>query len=135
MTITYDQKSIGVIMTFEKLTKAHVKNCVMDKTVLFVVKEGDAGKAIGKNGMNIQRLSKLLKKPVRIVEYSEDPVTFVKNLIKNTNSKVYKSTNGEITIEPHTSKDKGIILGRDKQNLKLIQDILSTHHKTVVKVL
>lgn len=135
MTITYDQKAIGVIMTFEKLTKAHVKNCVMDKTVLFVVKEGDAGKAIGKNGMNIQKLSKLLKKPVRIVEYSEDPITFVKNLIKNTNSKVYKSREGEITIEPHSSKDKGIILGRDKQNLKLIQDILSTHHKTNIKVL
>lgn len=134
MSITYDQRTIGVIATFEKLTNTTVKNCVMESTVLFVVKEGDAGKAIGKQGMNIKKLSALLKKPVRVVEYSEDPVQFVKNLTKNTNSKVYKGTNGEVIIQPSTGKDKGLILGRDKQHLKMLQDLVMHHHKIGIKV-
>lgn len=134
MSITYDQRTIGIIATFEQITKTTVKNCVIDNSILFVVKEGDAGKAIGKQGLNIKKLSNLLKKPVRVVEYTEDPIQFVKNLTKNTNSKVYKDPNGEIIIHPATGKDKGIILGRDKQHLKLLQDLLMHHHKTNLKV-
>ena len=134
MNITYDQQTIGLITMFEKLTGTSVKNCHKDSSIVFIVKEGDIGKAIGKNGKNVQRLTNIIKKPIRIVEYSEDPVQFVKNLTRNTNSKIYKAESGEIIIEPATSKDKGIIFGRDKKNLKYLQDLVAQHHKTTLTV-
>ncbi len=134
MNITYDQQTIGLITMFEKLTGTSVKNCHKDSSIVFIVKEGDIGKAIGKNGKNVQRLTNIIKKPIRIVEYSEDPVQFVKNLTRNTNSKIYKAESGEIIIEPATSKDKGIIFGRDKKNLKYLQDLVAQHHNTPLTV-
>ena len=70
MNTKLDIKAIGLITTFEKITRSHVKTVFFDKTnqIVFIVKEGEAGKAIGKGGSNIKRLSALMKKKVKAQE-------------------------------------------------------------------
>jgi len=58
--IKYDLQLIGYINIFENITKTNVKDCFMNNKdqLVFVVNENQAGKAIGKNGLNAKRLEK-----------------------------------------------------------------------------
>src|SRR5207253_2970144 len=51
--------------------------------LIFVVKDGDIGKAIGKKGENIAKLKRLINKDIHVVEYSEQPDKFVANVFRN----------------------------------------------------
>ena len=76
-------EEIGYIALFEKITGAVIKDCVTDEEenkILFVVKEGDMGLAIGKKGANIQRVRQVIGKKIEVIEYSEDPAEFVRNI-------------------------------------------------------
>jgi len=76
-------EEIGYIALFEKITGAVTKDCVTDEEenkILFVVKKGDMGLAIGKKGANIQRVRQVIGKKIQVIEYSEDPAEFVKNI-------------------------------------------------------
>jgi N utilization substance protein A len=55
-------EGIRYIALFESLTRAVARDCYIDDEndrVIFVVKEGDMGLAIGKNGNNINRVKRL----------------------------------------------------------------------------
>ena len=73
---------IRYIALFESLTGARAKDCFEDSEnnrLIFVVKSGDMGLAIGKGGDHINRVKKTIGKHVEIIEHSDDPVEFVKN--------------------------------------------------------
>ena len=78
-------EDIGLITSFENLTGASVKDCIVDKEkdkITFIVAEGQAGIAIGKGGMNIKRFSEKLKKKIEVLEFSSDPLKFVANIFR-----------------------------------------------------
>jgi len=130
--ITLDGNALRYISLFEKVTKTNVKDCIetQDK-LIFVVAKGQIGAAVGKKGENVKRLHEMFKKNLDIIEYSDDPEKFLKNIFHNFNiqrieierrgSKVHAT----VSVE---SKDKGKIIGKDGRNLKLARDILSRHH-------
>nr|MBC8520503.1 NusA-like transcription termination signal-binding factor [Methanomicrobia archaeon] len=85
MTVKLDTEGIRCIGVFESLTGAGVKDCVVDNEankVIMVVKKGDMGLAIGKGGSNINKVKKLLRKEVEIVEHSADIKEFIENLFR-----------------------------------------------------
>ncbi len=83
MKIKLDTEAIRYITLFETLTGAIVKDCIVeDNKILFIVKEGYAGIAIGKNGKNVKKLNEILNKEIEVLEFSEDPITFVSNIFK-----------------------------------------------------
>ena len=130
--ITLDGNALRYISLFEKVTKTNVKDCIetQDK-LIFVVAKGQIGAAVGKKGENVKRLHEMFKKNLDIIEYSDDPEKFLKNIFHNfkiqrieierRGSKVHAT----VSVE---SKDKGKIIGKDGRNLKLARDILSRHH-------
>ena len=111
------QETIGYINVFEDVTKTTVKDVIKTSELLFIVKEGDIARAIGRNGINIKRLGRLFRKKIRVVEYSKDAEKFVQNMIKPIESKVYKEDKNVI-IELKNSHEKAIIIGKNKRNLK-----------------
>ena len=130
--ITLNGDALRYISVFEKITRTNVKDCIEtpDKLV-FIVARGQIGAAIGKRGENVKRLHEMFKKNLDVIEYSDDPEKFLKNIFHN-----YKIKGVEIekrgkkihaTVSVH-SKDKGKIIGKDGRNLKLARDILSRHH-------
>jgi N utilization substance protein A len=128
----YTKDIIDHINLFETLTKARVKDCLISEKLIFIVEEGDIGKAVGKNGRNVSHLSKLLKKKIRIIEFNNKIEKFVKNLIYPAEGKIYKEDNS-VFIEAN-NKEKGLIMGRNRENLKELQKILNMYFKVEMKV-
>ena len=81
--ITCDE--MRYIALFESISGASVKDCIVDEAearAIFIVNPGQVGIAIGKGGRNIHTLEKMTGKKHEIIEYSEDPVQFIKNALK-----------------------------------------------------
>jgi len=125
---------IRYIALFESLTGARAKDCFEDSEnnrLIFVVKSGDMGLAIGKGGDHINRVKKTIGKHVEIIEHSDDPVEFVKNafhpvLLKNA-SLVVKDDKRIAYVEVH-SKEKGLAIGRDGKNIEKVKKLSARHH-------
>jgi N utilization substance protein A len=108
---------------FQNVTGATARDCVEDEKqnrVIFVVNEGKMGLAIGKGGSHIKNLQNIVKRNVEIVEYSEDPIKFLKNILNPklvSEVKLNKRDDGTlqaiVTVDP---KKKGIVVGREGRN-------------------
>ena len=128
------KETISYINLFESLTKAPVKDCFLNDVILFVIKEGNIAKAVGKKGKNVFMISNLLKKRIKLVEFNNDVEIFIKNMIYPIEGKIYKENN-LVCIELNKSSDKAIILGRDKKNLNELQNIVSNYFDVKIKVI
>ena len=99
--------------------------------LIFVIKSGDMGLAIGKGGDHINRVKKIIGKHVELIEHSDDPVEFVKNafhpvLIKNINI-VLRGDKRIAYVEVNT-KEKGLAIGRDGKNIEKVRKLSTRHH-------
>ena len=129
----FDLKLIGYITTFENYTKTTVKDCFFhEKDLVFIVKEGQLGKAIGRNGAHVKVLTMKLKHKLRIIGFDEDPVIFVKNLIYPIEDYTIETRdNNTLMLKPKDRIVKGKIFGRDKTNFYWIQNVLQRHFKDI----
>lgn len=112
------------ISLFETITQAKLKDVVDEESrLLFVVEEGEIGKAIGKNGVNVKRLENVLNKRIRIVEFNNDLLQFVRNLIYPLAAREIKEENKIVTIAGQDGKTKGLLIGRNAQNLRAYENV------------
>lgn len=121
----YDSDTIKIMVLFENATQSKLKDCfVKDDKIVFVVDEGEIGKAIGKNGFNALNLQKALKRKVRIAEFSSDLIKFINNLVYPINLKEIKKDNSTIIISAIESSDRGVLIGKNASNLRLLEDVV-----------
>jgi len=109
---------------FESVTNVPVKDCIIDdklNRIIFIVEPGFVGKAIGRNGINIKRLRKILGKQIEVIEYANEPEKMLQNALfpaKVRGVRITKSADGRtiaiVTVEP---KDKGIAIGKNGRNI------------------
>jgi len=132
MAITLTEQTMKYISLFEGVTGTTVKDCIeTDDKLVFVVKEGDASKAIGKGGEGANRLRDMLKKNIQIVEFADNAEAFLKNIFRSYGpEKVVVETRGKvihatITVDP---KLKGKAIGKAGSNLRLAREIISRHY-------
>src|SRR2546428_11729762 len=130
--IVLDSVKIRVVAVFQDLTRTTVVDCVdaSDK-LIFGVKEGAIGKAIGKKRENIAKLKRLINKDIHVVEYSEQPDKFVANVFRNFDVKsVQIEQRGDVvhaTVTVESTK-KGRAIGQDGKNLRDSRDLIARHH-------
>lgn len=129
LKIKYDFSLMKYMSLFESLTKAKAKDCFIDdlKQIFFIVQENQIGKAIGKGGNNVKRLEASLKKRVRIVEFSPDLIAFIKNLIYPVQAKGIEEREGVIIIQSPDLRGRGILIGRNAQNLRNYEKIVKRY--------
>ncbi len=133
--ISYSQEIIGYINVFERATRAHVKDCFVDEGVLvFVINQGDIGKALGKGGINIKKLGFKLKKRIKLIEYSTDIKRFVRNLVYPIKPVEINIIENNIIVKCANNKEKGQIYGRNKENLKKINELIKKYFKTEISL-
>lgn len=118
--IKYSADTIQYISTFESLTNAKIKDCIVTDSILFIVHENEIGKAIGKGGSNIRRAEGIFNKRIRLVEFSSDVRQFVRNLIYPAQAKDIAEENGVVLIHCPDSKTKGIVIGRDRHSINFV---------------
>src|SRR5437660_9719059 len=121
--IVFDEQTIKYVALFQDLTRTTVVDCVdaTDK-LIFVVKEGDIGKAIGKKGENIAKLKRLMNKDIHVVEYSDQPDRFVANVFRNFDVKGVQLEqrrdigHATVTVE---AREKGRGIGEEGRKLRV----------------
>jgi len=126
--IKFTSKEMRYISLFESITGANVKDCIVNEEqsrVIFVVKEGEIGMAIGRGGRNIHTLERMTGKKHEIIEYSERPAQFIKNALKPAMVKEVRITerpNGKtmavVTVNP---MDKGVAIGKNGKNAERLR--------------
>ena len=119
--ITTDQ--MRLMSLFQNVTGATARDCVEDEKqdrVIFVVNAGKMGLAIGKGGSHIKTLQNIIKRNIELVEYSDDPKVFLKNMLNSklvTEVKINKRADGTlqaiVLVDP---RKKGIVVGREGRN-------------------
>ncbi len=126
--ITYDAQLMKVMSLFESITKATAKDCFNSGDMLyFVVEPENMGKAIGKQGKNAKLLENLLKRKIRILEFSPDLATFIKNLVYPIVPKQVEIRNDSVTISGQDSKSKAMLIGRNSINLNNYKEIIKRY--------
>ncbi|MDD5254214.1 MAG: NusA-like transcription termination signal-binding factor [Candidatus Nanoarchaeia archaeon] len=129
----YGIEEINYINFMERVTKTKVKDCYIDKKgiLTFITDEGEIGRAIGKAGSNIKKVAASLKKQIKVVEFNKIPEKFVENLINPIKGKVYKDEKGTILIEVKGLSDKANLLGKNKQNLVDLNELVKKYFKNI----
>lgn len=129
--VKYDSDSMKLMALFESMTGAKVKDCIVNERVIFVIEENDMGKAIGKNGIHIKKMERMMNKKIRLVEFSDDIAQFIKNLAYPIEISNIENDNGKITLFGKDTGTRAMLIGRERQNINHIKEI--THRYFDVK--
>jgi len=82
MRLRIDNETFRYLNAFGTLTGVSAIDCfTFNGEIVYVVEPGKISVAVGKGGSNIRKVENLLNKRVRLVEYSNDPISFVRNIM------------------------------------------------------
>ncbi|MDO5847484.1 MAG: NusA-like transcription termination signal-binding factor [Methanocorpusculum sp.] len=98
------------------LTRSTALDCIIDDRyarIIYIIKKGGMGLAIGKNGENIRRLSNIFGKRVEMVEYDENRETFVENMFKPADVVKVSFSEGTVRIVVREKEHLGLAIGRN----------------------
>lgn len=123
---------IKFMTLFESLTGATVVDCVKEENTLgFLVKKGDMGRAIGKQGANIEKVRQSVGRSVLLVEEGDNQQEFMKKLFEPVRIRKiqFKENDGEknAVIEVD-KKDRRKVLGSEGMRIKIARQLARRHH-------
>lgn len=125
--IVFNQDIIHTISLFESVTGAKVKDCLSGETITFIIEAGQMGLAIGKQGKSLKRVEQLLKKPVKLVEFSPEIEQFIRHAVKPLTRFEVAVDGKKVIIKGEDTKTKGLLIGRDRANLNKLLSLLKRY--------
>ena len=131
--IKLDADTLRIFAMFEGHTRASLKDVIdEEERIIFVVDEGQVGRAIGKGAVNLKRLRENLGKEVVLIGFAADRETFVKNVFHKfkVESIEWEDRNGDIIAHVKVpQEDKGKAIGKGGRNIQLARTLLKRHHQ------
>ncbi len=134
MGVKLSADDMRYIALFESITGASVVDCLADekgKKITFIVRQGEIGLAIGKRGDRIKRVKQTMGRSIDVVEYSENPVGFVKHIFwpaKVEGVNVVEREGRKVALVDVDSSDRGLAIGRGGQNIQRAKLLALRHH-------
>ena len=135
VSIKLSDTQIRFISLFENITGAVARDCIIDddlERIIFIVKPGNIGLAIGKGGINIKRVREFLNKDIDVVEYASSEERFIQNTLspaKIKNIAIQEKRDGRrialVTVE---NKDRGIAIGKNGRNVARARLLAKRHY-------
>lgn len=131
MGYTLDESAIQYISYMENISGATIDDCMMDDDkIVFIVKQGQAGLAIGKRGINIKKAMRDLKKEIEIIENGATAEELIQNALSPAKISEITISNNEgrdvalVKIEP---KYRGMAIGKGGSKIDRCRKILQRH--------
>ena len=134
--IKYDVSLIKTMSLFETVSRTDLKDSFIDKNELmvFVVDEQFMSRAIGKAGANVKRLESLLNRKIKILGFTPNLLQFVRNLLYPLQVGDISEQAGTITITGHDGRTKGLLIGKNSQNLKNNLSIIQRYFEDIKEI-
>ncbi|HET6590765.1 MAG TPA: NusA-like transcription termination signal-binding factor [Candidatus Nitrosocosmicus sp.] len=130
-----------LLSLFQSVTSADARDCILDdklQRVIFVVNRGQMGMAIGKGGSNIKQLQTVINKRIELVEHSDQPAEFVKNIFNSDmiievkiNDRMDGNKQALVVVD---AKKKGLVVGKDGRNVEKAR-LLAKRYYNITNVL
>ncbi len=134
-TLKLNSEEIRHIALFESITGAITKDCIVDSDdnkVTFIVKKGDMGLAIGRRGANVQKIRQLLGKKIEIIEHSDDPKEFIRNLFRPLRVRdvtIVEKGGKKIARVDVDDRDRALAIGKGGKKIQKVKYLAKRHHK------
>ena len=141
MRVTLSDTARQYIALFEDETGATARDCVVfedegdadgadDERVVFLVKPGEMGRAIGSGGENVRKVEAQLGKDVTLVEDADTAEGFVANALAP--AAVYNVTVSEddetVAYAEVDSADTGVAIGEGGRNILAAEKLAKRHY-------
>ena len=115
-----------------KITKTDILDCLItDDKIIFIVRKGFIGIAIGLKAKNIEKLKNLFKKNIKFVEFDEDKEKFIINLFKpyKVNSIALEGDDDSTVAKVQVDiSEKSKIICKGGRNIEIIRNLARRHH-------
>ncbi len=122
MSSTLDRDAFELMNAFEHKTHAKAIDVVVDgDNVVFIVQEGEIGKAIGKGGSTLLRLREAFKpRNVEVIEDAQDFRSMVEKTLRGAVIRKITNENSQvlISVDPTT---RGVAIGKGGSNIKKLK--------------
>ena len=137
--IKIDRESMELISLFNNISGAIIKDCLIfrnqeynSEVIIFLVKEEDVGKAIGKAGEHVKDLKSKLNKKIDVIAFSENLNHFIQNILQTTKNSIVvqnietkENRNSKktiiITVRP---QDRGKAIGKEGSMIRKIKELV-----------
>ncbi|MFX0098059.1 MAG: NusA-like transcription termination signal-binding factor [Candidatus Hodarchaeota archaeon] len=128
-----DERAIQYISYFENISGATVDDCIsLEDRIIYIVKKGQVGLAIGKRGINIKRAIKDLKKEIEIIENGDNAEELIRNALHPAEiNEITITTSNEggdnvayVKIDP---KFRGMAIGKGGSKIDRCRILLERH--------
>ncbi|MFC1740973.1 NusA-like transcription termination signal-binding factor [Nanoarchaeota archaeon] len=135
--IVFDEDKMKKMALFESITKAKLKDFFDDpvqERLVFIVSPGELWRALGKQGANAKRLESTFKRKIKIVEYSGDLITFIKNMARPLKVDDVSEEEGIVTIRHEDMQTKGLLIGKNARNLRNMESNIQRYFSELKEI-
>lgn len=133
MRVTISEEARQYIGAFETETGATVRDCVVDDEndrLVFVVKAGEMGQAIGPDGERVQELEERFGRDVELVEDAPTAEGFVASALAPAavyNVTINESEETTVAFAEVDEADKGAAIGAGGTNIEMAERLAKRH--------
>ena len=130
--IMLSNENMQYINMATNVLKTDILDCMItDDKLVFIVKKGQLGAAIGIKAKNLEKLRGLFKKNIKFVEFDVDKEKFIINLFKpyKINNVTLEGDDDSIVAKVEVDvSDKSKIIGKGGKNIDIIRKLAHRHH-------
>jgi len=127
---TINMQDMRYLNLFNKITRVNTRFCFKyNETIIFCVPRRLVSKAIGIEANNIKKINSILRKKIKVIpspESIKDAKSFISNIVSPVTFKDLEIKDDEIILTAG-SQSKAALIGRNKQRLKEMQQIVSNY--------
>jgi transcription termination/antitermination protein NusA len=116
---------LNYLSVFEKVTHIFPSDYfLVGDSLAFLVEPAQLGKAIGKQGTNVQRLKSMSRKRVFILAASNDPEEMIKRFFSNVKVlSISHQPEPGLLVVTLDEQDRGMAIGKGGERIKLAKEI------------